>query len=160
MNKLIAIASCLLVLALLSTGVRAQDQRSTTVPPALVTADQLEAKLTEVEADPGLDGDAKGRLVALYRKALSNLEDVAANRARAEAFAETTRTALEQTQRIRERLAAAKAADPSASLEVAAYTPLDQIERQLKREQADGRPRAPRARRSRVNSPTRRTDRR
>ena len=90
MNKLIAIASCLLALALLSTGVRAQDQGVTTVPPALVTADQLEAKLTEVEADPGLDGDAKGRLVALYRKALSNLEEVAANRSRADAFAETT----------------------------------------------------------------------
>jgi potassium efflux system protein len=137
MNKRIPIASSLLVLALLSTGGGAQERGVTTVPPALVTAAQLEAKLAEVEADPGLTGDAKTKRITFYRKALSNLQDVAANRTRADAFAETTGAAPEQIQRIREGLAAAKVVDLTATPDSAADTPLDQIEGQLQHEQAD-----------------------
>jgi potassium efflux system protein len=137
MNRLIVVASCLLLLALLQSESGAREGDSA-LPPSLVTAAQLKAKISEAEADPGLDGDAKGRIVALYRKALSNLEEAAANRTRAEAFAETTRTAPEQTERIRERLAAAKDGEASVVPEVAADTPLDRIERQLQREQIDG----------------------
>jgi potassium efflux system protein len=136
MNKRIPIASSLLVLALLSTGGGAQERGVTTVPPALVTAAQLEAKLAEVEADPGLTGDAKTKRITFYRKALSNLQDVAANRTRADAFAETTGAAPEQIQRIREGLAAAKVVDLTATPDSAADTPLDQIEGQLQHEQA------------------------
>ena len=65
-----------MLLALLQTGVSARDQGLTALPPALVSADLLQAKLTETEADPTVASEAKGRLVALYRKALSNLQEV------------------------------------------------------------------------------------
>ncbi len=138
MNWPIRIGSCLLLLALLHPGARAQEQGATTVPPALVTADLLRAKITTAEADPALGNEAKGSLVALYRKALSNLEEIAANEARAKAFEQTTRTAPEQTRHIRERLAAAKANEASAIPDIASDAALDQLEQDLKREQADG----------------------
>ncbi len=137
-NTRVPFPSCLLLLALFQAGVSAQEVGVTTVPPGLVTAEVLQAKITMAEADPALGNEAKGKLVTLYRKALSNLETVAANRTEADAFAETTRTAPEQTQQIRERLAAAKAADAPQTLGVDVDTPLDQLERRLKREQADG----------------------
>ena len=65
-----------MLLALLQTGVSARDQGLTALLPALVSADLLQAKLTETEADPTVASEAKGRLVALYRKALSNLQEV------------------------------------------------------------------------------------
>jgi potassium efflux system protein len=137
MNKRSASAPCLLLLMFLQSGVGAWGQDLAAAPPALVSADLLQAKITETEADPAVAGDAKGKLVALYRKALSNLQEVAANRSRAEAFEARTDAAPEQTQRIREGLAAAKGADLSATPENAADTPLDQIRRQLQQEQAD-----------------------
>jgi potassium-dependent mechanosensitive channel len=137
MTGRITLVCSLLLSALVQTGVDAREEVVTRVPPALVTESLLEAKLTETDADPGLDGETKSRLVELYRRALSNLEELAANRTLAEAFAETTRTAPEQTLQIRERLDAAEHADPMEGIEVGLDTPISQIERQLKREQAD-----------------------
>lgn len=107
------------------------------MPPGLVTAARLETKIAETNSDPALETEVKGRLVDLYRRALGNLQELQDNRARADAFAEATRTAPEQTRRIGERLATAMAADTPQDLPVGPDTPLDEIERQLKREQAE-----------------------
>jgi potassium efflux system protein len=40
-----------------------------------VTADTLEAKIAETESASGLPEEAKNRLLSLYRRALSNLEE-------------------------------------------------------------------------------------
>jgi potassium-dependent mechanosensitive channel len=127
----------LLFLALVQVGSGARAGDVTGVPPGLVTAARLEAKIAETESDPALETEVKGRLVDLYRRALGNLQELQDNRARADAFAEATRTAPEQTRRIRERLATAMAADTPQDLPVGPDTPLDEIERQLKREQAE-----------------------
>jgi potassium efflux system protein len=137
MTRRTAVASCLLLMASLTAGVGAQDYPLTPVPPALVTKPVVEARISEAEANPDLQGDAKPKLIALYRKALSNLQEVETHRARADAFEELTRAAPEQTQRLRERKAATTQADAPRTLGVGLDTPIDQIESQLKQAQAD-----------------------
>jgi potassium efflux system protein len=136
-NKRIHTVCWLVLQVFLAPVVSARDGDSANIPPALVTANVLQAKIAETEADLGLDAETKGKLVALYRKALSNLEEVNTHSARADAFEATARTAPEQTQRIGERIEAAKAAAAPEALDVGLDTPYAQIERQLKREQAE-----------------------
>ncbi len=93
----ILIAALLLLPALRSTKAAEIDETSTAVPVSLVTASLLEAKITEAEADPALDIETQGKLVALYRRALSNLAEVTTYRNRSLAFQATIRTAPEQT---------------------------------------------------------------
>lgn len=137
MTKRVRVLSCLMLLALLLTGAGAREGDLASVPPALVTAGLLQARLTETESDPALDGETRGKLLALYRKALSNLEEVATHQTRADAFEEATRSAPEQTRRILERIHGAKAADRPELISFSTDTPLDQIEQRLKREEAD-----------------------
>jgi potassium efflux system protein len=137
MSKLIPVASCLILLAFIPAGVGALDQGLAPVPLALVTAPVVDARIAEAQADPRLNGEAKSTLVALYRQALSNLQEVETNRARADAFAEQARSALNQTQLVRERMAADLHADAQPALGVGAQTPLDRIEVKLKQAQAD-----------------------
>jgi len=136
MTRRIPVGSCLLLLTLLQAGVSVGDLGLTQVPMTLVTAPIVKAKLSEAEANPDLPGEAKSKLIALYRKALANLDEVEANRARSDAFEDLTRTALEQTQRLQERTAAAKQADVPQALGIGPDVPLGRIEGQLKQEQA------------------------
>jgi len=121
---------------LLHAGAAAQDGGYGGLPPTLVNAAVLESKVTEAEADPGLEGEEKTKLVALYREALSNLKEADANGARAAAFEEATGTALEQTQRIRARMGALGSVDPPDTLAIDPETPRGRIERRLEEEQA------------------------
>jgi small-conductance mechanosensitive channel len=141
-SKRIAILCRLLLLALIHTGAGAEDT-GWTVPPGLVSAAVIQAKIDEAEADPALDGEDKAKLVALYRKALTNLEQIDRNRARAVGFEEGARTAPEQTRQIRERIAQAKVAAVAAQaggppeLGIARDAPLHDIERELMLAQAE-----------------------
>ncbi len=102
-----------------------------------VTPDVLNAKIKEVESAATLNEETKANLVELYRKALSNREAAVANAARTAAFDQATRTAPAQTELVREEIEAAGRIDPRASLNVKLDSSLEQIERQLKKEQAD-----------------------
>jgi hypothetical protein len=55
------------------SGAAADDPSSGALPPTLITPAVLGAKITETEADPDLQAEAKTKLVALYREAVSNL---------------------------------------------------------------------------------------
>ncbi|WP_300453897.1 mechanosensitive ion channel domain-containing protein [Accumulibacter sp.] len=105
------------------------------LPPMLVTAEVLQAKIVEVESKPELDAKGRAALVALYRDALSNLKKIDAHTARAEAFAETVRTAPRETELVRQRTAALQSATPppAPAAGIAGW----QIERDLRREEAD-----------------------
>ena len=138
MSRRIPAALCLL-LALLQVDAGARDA-GWSVPPGLVTAAVVQAKIEEAESDPGLDGEEKTKLVALFRKALTNLEQVERNRARANGFEEAARSAPEQTRQIRERIAEAKAAAQTGAppdLGIALDAPLEEIARRLKLAQAE-----------------------
>jgi potassium efflux system protein len=106
-------------------------------PPLLVTAEVLQAKISEAESN--LDLDAKGRasLVGLYRDALSSLKKIDAHTARADAFAEIMRTAPQETDLVHQRAAALKNADPPSALAADEGATGVQIERDLRREEAD-----------------------
>jgi potassium efflux system protein len=118
-------------------GTAADDPSGGAPPPTLVTPAVLGAKITETEADPDLQAEAKTKLVALYREAVSNLNAIDANTSRAAAFEQTTRTALEEAKRIRERTAAAKGAEGPGTLDANQGMPREQIELQLKKAEAD-----------------------
>ncbi len=102
-----------------------------------VTPDVLNAKIKEVESAAALNEETKARLVELYRKAISNQEAATANAARAAAFEQATRTAPAQTELVRDEIETAGRIDPKAALNLELESSLEQIERQLKKEQAE-----------------------
>jgi potassium efflux system protein len=110
---------------------------STALPSLSVTTGVLEAKIKEVETATDVQAEVKTRLVELYRQAVSKMEEVSANTARASAFEEATRTAPVQTQEIREQIAATRQSDPKEALTLGLDAPLEEIEQQLAKEQAD-----------------------
>jgi len=123
----------LLLLALIQTGASAQ-VANWSVPPGLVTAAVIEAKINEVESDPQVAGEDQAKLIALYRTTLTNLEQVERNRVRAVGFAEEARTDPEQTRQLRERIAETQAAEPAEAppdLGVDPDAPLHAIEQAL-----------------------------
>jgi len=131
------IALCLWLGVIPHAGAAVEAGGPGALPPTLVTAEVIQAKITEAEANPDLAADEKTKLLALYREAQGNLKQIDANRARITAFEEASRSAPEETSAIRERLDAAKGAAPAASLEMSADAPRRQIELQLEIEQAD-----------------------
>jgi len=88
-----------------------------------VTADTLEAKIAETESASGLPEEAKNRLLSLYRRALSNLEEAIADRAAAETFRETLQTAPAEAQAIREKLTAPTVAEDTSPVHDSASLP-------------------------------------
>ena len=132
----------LLVLALACVGLASDDAAAAAdgnrgAPPMLVTADMLQAKIGEAERNPDLDAKGRASLIALYRDALSNLGKIDTHTARADAFAEIRRTAPRETDLVRQRSAALKAADPPSAVAADSAASGVQIERDLKREEAD-----------------------
>ena len=115
----------------------AQVEVQDALPSSLVTPEILAAKIAEVEAAVDLQDESKTRLIELYRRALSNLEEANANAVQASSFEEAARTAPVQTQRIREELEAAQDTDPLVTLDVDESTPREQIEERLKKGEAD-----------------------
>jgi potassium efflux system protein len=124
-------------LAVAQTAIAVPGDSQDALPPALVTAEVIGARITEAEANPDLQAEARTKLVALYREALSNLKEVAASGARAAAFEAAARTGLDEAQRIRERIAAAKGADEPTAPDAGLETPREQLEIRLKKAEAD-----------------------
>ena len=115
----------------------AEKRAPASTSPKSVTAGILAAKIKEIEGASDQREEVKTKLVKRYRKALSNLEEAKASTDRATAFQNETKTAPEQTQLIREQIKASESADPIDPLGVTLEMPLEQIERQLQKEQAD-----------------------
>ncbi len=129
-------ALSLWLLAVTHPFAAAQEDIGEVLRPALVSSEMLEAKIAEADAAE-LPDETKTKLVELYRKALSNLQEANANAERTSAFENATRTAPAQTQLIREKIEEAEGSDPLATLGVTLESPLEQIELLLQKEQAD-----------------------
>ncbi len=130
-------AASLCLVAMTQTLAATEKDAPSAQPSISVTSEILESKIGEVEAATELQAGVKTQLVELYRNALSNLEEFNANTVRATAFEEATRTAPAQTQVIREQIEASKHTDPVDTLNVSIDSPLEDIERQLQKEQAN-----------------------
>ncbi|MFY9975616.1 MAG: hypothetical protein WAK53_15250, partial [Chromatiaceae bacterium] len=83
--RITAAICALVVLALLSGAAAAQDNDAA-LPSPLVSSAVLEAKIAETQEATDLTDEARERLTALYRKALTNLEAVRANQETAAAY--------------------------------------------------------------------------
>lgn len=110
-----AISASLLLLTLLmglAPAAAAQDaatvQGATSAPaagdaqPAAVTADLLDAKIAETESATDLPEETKNRLFSLYRRAQSNLQEAAADRASAQAFRQSLQSAPAEAEQVKD----------------------------------------------------------
>jgi potassium efflux system protein len=130
-------AVCFFLLALSRPLVAAEEGIGTALPLMPVTLEMLKSRIAEVKAVADPQDETKTKLVQLYRKALSHLEEANANVKGAAAFEKATQTAPAQTALIREQIGAAKGTDPLETLDVGLTTRLEQIEQRLKKKQAD-----------------------
>jgi len=131
----LAVVSSTLWLTML-TAVGAQEANPG--PPAsLVSPAVLESKIAETDAATGLAEEARARLVELYRKSLSHLEEARANEESAATYQSTAKTAPAQIQAIRASLEPGAQPSPLERLNADVSTPLRELEQLLHKEQAD-----------------------
>ena len=107
------------------------------LPSSLVSAPVLEARIAEAQDAVDMTDEARDRLVAQYRKSLSNLETAQANEAAAAAYRGTAEDAPAQIEALRDARAEALADDPLAQLDLDRDTPLSELQRRLQEERAD-----------------------
>ncbi|MCG6941405.1 MAG: mechanosensitive ion channel [Thiohalocapsa sp.] len=124
------------LLAALAFAAAAEDTVDA-LPSPLVTAAVLDAKIAEVEAATDLTDEVRQQLIALYRKAQSNLETAQANAGAAAAYRETAETAPAQIESLHAARAKTLADDPLAQLALDPDTPLAELERRLQEVRAD-----------------------
>ena len=87
---LVLFAGALCLVAPSRPATAAEKGASETLPSLSVTAGVLESKIKELETATEVQPEVKTRLVDLYRQALSKLEEVSSNAARAAAFEDAT----------------------------------------------------------------------
>jgi len=103
----------------------------------VVTADTINARLKEVEASAELDETTRGTLTSLLTKTLGYLEAVRSNDAATVAYQQALQTAPQETDRIREKLDKAAAADSEVSIKSTEDSPYQEIEQELLQEKAN-----------------------
>ena len=135
LRRLFSIAALLVLLPI--QPALGEDPPTATAPPGSVTQEVLEAKIAEVEAATGIEEEARTKLVELYRKALSNLQEASLNARAAEGFQRAVETAPAEVQAIRGEMGESAALPPEDALDVDPSTPLRQIEQLLQKEKAD-----------------------
>ncbi len=110
-------------------------------PQALptISAEQVEAKIKEIEAGSDLDEATRNKLIELYRKVQSNLEKTRSFNDSTEGFSQARESAPRQAQEVRARLERLEKVDPLKQLPrgMGEDTPLDELEPLLAKEQAD-----------------------
>jgi len=134
-RRLTSIAALLVLLPI--QPALCEDPSAAATPPGSVTQEILEAKIAEVEAATGIEEQAKGKLVELYRKALSSLQAASSNAQAAGDFRRAAETAPAEVQAIRDKMEEAAALPPEDALDVDPSPPLRQIEQLLQKEKAD-----------------------
>ena len=115
----------------------AQERKSESLSPMVVTADVLKSKIAETEAATSLEEQVKARLIEFYRRALTNLEKEQSFRADADTFAEARKTAPADTEKLRRALEKKEKLSPEKTLKLSKKTPLAELEQQLQKEKAD-----------------------
>jgi len=128
---------CLLLLPLAVVTQAAEPVASTDAGTPPVTTETVNARLKEVEASTDLDETTKGTLTSLLTKTLGNLEAVRTNDAATEAYQQALQTAPQQTDKIREKLDKATAADSEVSIKSSKDSPFLEIEQELLQEKAN-----------------------
>jgi potassium efflux system protein len=130
-------AHCLAVvlglLAILPPAAVAQ-QAAGEVQNAVTTA-LLEARIAETESAGDLPEESRNRLLSLYQRALSSLEEASANSAAAQAFRDALQTAPAEARAIREKLTASSATEANAP--VPDSTALADLEAFLQQDRGD-----------------------
>ncbi len=136
-NLILLFTAVLVCLAMMRPLIAAED---TTASPRLqetVTREVIESKIAEVEADSGQDEQAKGKLLKLYRKALSNLKTAAANEKSALAFEQSANNASATIKQLRKQTDEFNADLVKDTLIKKLPATLQEIERLLQQEKAD-----------------------
>ena len=125
------------LLALASPVSLAEPDEPEPLPTASVTAEKLEAKVTETEAASGLGEEAKKLLLDLYNKALDNLKAAASDTQAAEEYARIVETAPARIEVLRKAVADLQTGDPADGLDTALTDPLPQLVQRLQKEKTD-----------------------
>ena len=102
-----------------------------------ITQQAVKSKVAEVEADSGLDEQAKEKLLQLYRKALVNLETVASNEKSAQAFQYSAKNAPATIEKLRKQTDELNADIEKDTLTESMPGTLQEIEQFLQQEKAD-----------------------
>lgn len=102
-----------------------------------VSQETLEVKIKQAEANTEMDEKARARLIELYRKSLTNLQTIAANRKAAEAFQKAAQSAQRKIEALRKEVE--RTGDPVANdpLNTGMSSPLATVERLLQKEKAN-----------------------
>ncbi len=97
-----------------------------------VTAEQVDAAISAIEAREGLDEDTRTKVMDQLRDARAQLQNAQAARDSAAAFAESITTAPAETQQLRKQLdESAPAAPTRQSMGIDDATPMSDLEQQL-----------------------------
>ena len=105
---------------------------------AALSAEQIEARIKEVEGQTGLDDAQRARLAELYRQALAQLEAVKKSESLAGTYRAAVESAPRETRAIRDALAKPAPAEKSPlPAGVGPDTPLPELEQRLARQKVD-----------------------
>ena len=102
-----------------------------------LTPAMLESRIAETEAAADLSEEVRGRLVELYRKALSQIEAARAHEAKVEEYRRAAEIAPAQTEELLATAASENLPDPLADLPLSLETPLAELNSVLENEQAE-----------------------
>jgi len=127
----------LVCLAMMRPLIAAKDGTASPSLQGSVTQEIIERKVAEVEADTGLDEQAKDKLLQRYRKALANLETAASNEKSALAFQQTAKDAPANIDKLRKQTAELNAKLDEGTLIKDLQGSLQDIEQLLQQEKAD-----------------------
>lgn len=83
----------------------AEEEIEVRLPPALVTADTLQAKIDEIDLAVDLTEDEKKELLELYSKSMSNLQSIKSNLETTELFRKETKAVPEQMESLKTDIA-------------------------------------------------------
>ncbi len=135
-RQITAATVALFLLAAFALVAAAQDSDGA-LPSPLVTSAVLEAKIAEVQDAKDLTDEARERLMALYRRSLSNLEATRANQEAGATYRDAAKRAPLEIEPLRADRERALTEPPLEGLGVDAETPLAELERRLQEERAD-----------------------
>ena len=117
------------VLLVFAGTVQAQDTQRPEAPP--VDANILASKIAEVEASTTLDADAAAARIALYRRALSNIERARVDVSQAEAFASAGARAPDELAAVRQAIDAQQLEIDKVNVPVPESAALPELEQTL-----------------------------
>ena len=102
-NLFLFFTAGLVCLAMMRPLIAAEDSTASPRLQATVTQEVIELKIAELEADSSQDEQAKGKLLKLYRKAMSKLQTAASNEKSALAFEQSANNASTTIKQLRKQ---------------------------------------------------------